>query len=191
MPLKLLFREWYNFIWSCLADSGSPSCALLLLFLSLDLSTCATSVLEISLGSQMAFKIAAQISCLLHSSFNSQNEIQHLFWELTTWELFSSNFKLKPGLLSSQFDGRAALLSVKGISPLFSVLWCYTEDRRFLRSSWTCILLNMKFEAVSGGFSLTAQRSMCCPRRFTVLTLYLWSLTHTFPLSMFFFLLLN
>lgn len=39
--------------------------------------------------------------------------------------------------MSSQLDGRVASLSAKGIPPLFSLLCCYSEDRRFLCSSLT------------------------------------------------------
>lgn len=159
---------------------------------SVSKSTCASSVLERSSGSKMHVRIAVQIPCLLYSCLDLQNEMclsclskiwfnsvflkremLHLFRQLTC-QVFSSKCKWETGLMPSQFDGRVALLSAKGIPPLFSLLCCYTEDRLFLcYSNLISYLLSMNFEAVSTGCSVTAQRSMCCPKCFALHTLYL------------------
>lgn len=158
MALKLLFTESYNFIWSYSANIGPVSCALVVPLLSPSLSTCVSSVLERSLGSKMCLRIAMQIPCLLYFCLDLQNEMclsclskiwfnsvflkkemLHLFRELTTRQVFSSKWwetgQWETGLMPSQFDGRVALLSARGIPPLFSLLCCYTEDKFYLCNS--------------------------------------------------------
>lgn len=215
MALNPLFREWCNSIWSCSADSGSASCALVPPLLSPDLSMCTTSALEIRLGSQMLLKIAAQIPCLLFlASIHkmrcasvplAKSGLILVFyivkysgcfesWQHTKWLAATASWNQALCLLNLQtmtllshqkvfHPSFPCFVLILRIEYYFAALWPY-----FMPSP--CTLLSMNFGAVSAG-SFTAQRSLCCPKWFAVLALYLWSLTCTLPPSMFFCLVPN
>lgn len=119
-------------------------------------------------------------ACLSKIWFNSvfpKREMLHLFRQLTC-QVFSSKCKWETGLMPSQFDGRSSIVVCKRYSTLLSLFCCYTEDRRFLCNSDLISYLvpahlSMNFEAMPIGCSVTAQRSMCCPKLFALHTLYL------------------